>query len=63
MPIINVQMMEGRDPDKIESLMKNLTDTVSESLGAPKENVRVLVNEVPKTHWSIGGKSAKELGK
>ncbi|GGC97957.1 putative tautomerase [Thalassobacillus devorans] len=63
MPIINVQMMEGRDPEQIETLMKNLTDTVSESLGAPKENVRVLVNEVPKTHWSIGGTSAKALGK
>ncbi|MBM7553292.1 4-oxalocrotonate tautomerase [Thalassobacillus pellis] len=63
MPIINVQMMEGRDPDKIETLMKNLTETVSETLGAPKENVRVLVNEVPKTHWSIGGTSAKELRK
>lgn len=43
--------------------MKNVTDIVSESLDAPKENVRVLVNEVPKTHWSIGGTSAKELGK
>ncbi|WP_338054507.1 4-oxalocrotonate tautomerase [Thalassobacillus pellis] len=63
LPIINVQMMEGRDPDKIETLMKNLTETVSETLGAPKENVRVLVNEVPKTHWSIGGTSAKELRK
>ncbi|WP_028782161.1 4-oxalocrotonate tautomerase [Thalassobacillus devorans] len=63
MPIINVQLMEGRDPEKIETLMKNLTETVSESLGAPKENVRVLVNEVPKTHWSIGGTSAKQLGK
>ncbi|MFG6150270.1 4-oxalocrotonate tautomerase [Halobacillus sp. B23F22_1] len=63
MPIINVQIMEGRDPDKINTLMKNVTDAVSESLGAPKENIRVLVNEVPKTHWSIGGTSAEKLGK
>ncbi|SEI04878.1 4-oxalocrotonate tautomerase [Halobacillus karajensis] len=63
MPIINIQLMEGRDSNKIQTLMKNVTDIVSESLDAPKENVRVLVNEVPKTHWSIGGTSAKELGK
>ncbi|WP_404451843.1 4-oxalocrotonate tautomerase [Virgibacillus necropolis] len=63
MPLINIQIMEGRSPDKIEAVMKNVTDTVSESLDAPKENVRVIVTEVPKTHWSIGGTSANKLGK
>ncbi|QDI92345.1 4-oxalocrotonate tautomerase [Salicibibacter halophilus] len=63
MPLINVQIMEGREPEQIESLMENITNSVSESLGSPKENVRVVVNEVPKTHWAIGGTSAKKLGK
>lgn len=63
LPLVNIQMMEGRTPEKINALIKNVTNTVSESLDAPKENVRVIITEVPKTHWGIGGKSAKELGR
>jgi len=44
-------------------LLKNVTEAVSKSLDAPKENVRIIVNEVPKTHWAIGGVSAKTLGR
>ncbi|WP_102027625.1 4-oxalocrotonate tautomerase [Salirhabdus sp. Marseille-P4669] len=55
MPIIHVQMMEGRPVEKIEEVIQNITNTVSETLHAPKENVRVLVTEIPKTHWGIGG--------
>ncbi|WP_067726820.1 4-oxalocrotonate tautomerase [Oceanobacillus damuensis] len=63
MPLVNIQIMEGRSPEKIETLMKNVTETVSESLDAPKENIRVIVSEVPKTNWAIGGTSAKKLGR
>ncbi|GGP16679.1 4-oxalocrotonate tautomerase [Oceanobacillus neutriphilus] len=63
MPLIQIQIMEGRPPEKINALIKNVTNTVSESLDAPKENVRVIVTEVPKTHWGIGGESAKDLGR
>lgn len=61
MPIINIQVLEGRPQEKIDKLMKDVTETVSESFGAPKQNIRVIVSEVPKTHWSIGGVSASEL--
>jgi len=60
MPIINVQMIKGRPQDKIEELIKNLTETTSQTLDAPKENVRVLVTEIPDTHWGISGKSVSE---
>lgn len=60
MPIVNIQMMEGRPPEKVEEVIKNVTETVSETLGAPKESVRVLVTEVPKSHWGIGGTPASK---
>ncbi|MBN6205656.1 4-oxalocrotonate tautomerase [Ralstonia pickettii] len=63
MPFIQIQIIEGRPQEKINALLKNVTETVSETLEAPKENVRVIVTEVPKTHWGIGGKSAKDLGR
>jgi 4-oxalocrotonate tautomerase len=61
LPLINIQVIEGRSQEKIDALMKNVTETVSESLDAPKKNVRVIVTEVPKTHWCIGGVKASEI--
>ena len=52
--------MEGRPPEKVKELIENITDTVSETLDAPKQNVRVLVTEMPKTHWGIAGVPASE---
>jgi 4-oxalocrotonate tautomerase len=60
MPLINVQIMEGRPPEKVTELIKNLTHTVEETLNAPKESIRVIVTEVPKTHWGIAGIPASE---
>lgn len=55
MPIIHVQILEGRPTEKVEELIGNITNTVSETLGAPKEAVRVLVTEIPVTHWGRAG--------
>jgi 4-oxalocrotonate tautomerase len=53
-------MMEGRPKEKVAELIRNVTNTVSETLDAPKENIRVLVTEIPKTHW---GKAGEPIGK
>jgi len=60
LPIINVQIMEGRPPEKVTELIQNLTNTVEETLQTPKQSIRVIVTEVPKTHWGIAGIPASE---
>ena len=60
MPLINVQIMEGRPPEKVTELIQNLTNTVQETLNAPRESIRVIVTEIPKTHWGIAGVPASE---
>lgn len=54
-------MMEGRPKDKIAEVIQNITNTVSETLDAPKENIRVIVTEIPKTHWGKAGKPMSEI--
>ena len=63
MPLIQINIMEGRPPEKIKALIENVTETVSETLDAPKQNVRVLVTEMPKTHWGIAGVPVSETRK
>ncbi len=60
MPIVNIQILEGRPKEKIAEVIYNVTNTVSETLDAPKENIRVIVTEIPKTHWGKAGKPIAE---
>ena len=61
MPLIQVHIMEGRPKEKVKQVIENLTETISTTLEVPKERVRVIVTEVPKTHWGIAGTPASEI--
>lgn len=63
MPLIHVGLMEGRTEKQIEKLIEELTITAVKTLQTPRETVRVIVYEVPKTNWGIGGVTAKKLGR
>lgn len=63
MPFIHIQILEGRPEEKVNKLIKNVTQTVSDTLDAPKQNIRVVVTEVPKNRWSVGGETMEELGR
>jgi len=45
MPIVQIQLLEGRDPGKIRSLMERVTDAVAAELDSPKERIRVPVSD------------------
>ncbi|AOY96750.1 4-oxalocrotonate tautomerase [Cupriavidus sp. USMAA2-4] len=63
MPIMQVFLIEGRTEEQKARLIAALTDAAVESIGAPRETVRVMLQEMPKEHFGIGGKTAKELGR
>ncbi len=54
MPVIEVTLVEGRPPDELRSLIGALTKAAVDSIGAPVESVRVIVREVPPTHFAAG---------
>jgi 4-oxalocrotonate tautomerase len=54
MPLVQVTMREGRPPEKIRKMISAVTAAVAESLDAPLESIRVIVTEVPATHWAAG---------
>ena len=60
MPIVQVALIEGRPGDVKEQLIAELTETVARVLGAPRETVRVILNDVPDAHWGIGGMSKQK---
>lgn len=54
MPIIEVTMVEGRSAEQIRALISGLTSVTEQAIGVKKESIRVIVREVPKTHFAAG---------
>jgi 4-oxalocrotonate tautomerase len=59
MPVVHVNVWEGFGKEKTKIVIKNITK-VFVNLGIPSEAVEVIVHEIPKTHWGIGGIPASE---
>ena len=55
MPLVNVQMAEGRSAAQKKALMSAITDAMHEHVGAPRESVRVWINEFANTDFMAGG--------
>lgn len=59
MPIVTVNLVEGRSPEQIEGMIAEVSDALVRSLDAPIETVRIMVNEVPSYGFGIGGRLAR----
>lgn len=59
MPIVHVTVWEGFGEEKTKTVIKGITKLFVD-LGIPEQAVEVLVHELPKSHWGIGGKPASE---
>ncbi len=55
MPIVHLHLLEGRTTEVKRQLISEVTDAISRTLGNPSESVRVLLHEVPKENWGVGG--------
>lgn len=60
MPIIEVTLIEGRPPERLRDLITRLTDAAVEAVDAPRESVRVILREVPATHFAAGDVTVAE---
>lgn len=59
MPIVHVYMWSGVSKEAKESIVKGITK-VFEDIGIPRHAVEIIIHEVPKENWGIGGELASE---
>ena len=55
MPLAQLYIGKGRSYEQKKKLIEKVTDAIVESLGSDKNNVWVVLNEVPRSEWGIGG--------
>ncbi len=60
MPIIQVNLLEGRTVQQKRSMIAAVTEAVVESLGVNPGSVRIIINEMIPEHYAVSGLSAGE---
>ena len=61
MPVVKIDMWEGRTKEQKEKLIKSVTDTIASTLEIPKEHITVIINDIPKTNWGLKGEQASKV--
>ncbi len=59
MPIVHVYVWSGFSDEAKRKTIAGITNVFVE-LGIPKEAVEVVIHEVPKESWGVGGEQASE---
>jgi 4-oxalocrotonate tautomerase len=60
-PLIEVTLAEGRSPQQIRAMMHEVHEAVLRTVDTRSEHIRVIVREVPRTHWATGDLTLHEM--
>ncbi len=55
MPLIRVEMFEGRTDDQKKAMCKEVTDAFLKTCGGTPESVTIIIDETKSEHWAVGG--------
>lgn len=56
MPLVTINVMQGRPVEKIERMIVAVSHAIADTLDAPIGTVRIIVNEMQPHQYGIGGK-------
>ena len=60
MPVIDVTLGAGRSLAQLRELIEALTEATERAIGAERPSIRVVLREVPRTHFAAGGVTLSE---
>ncbi|MGA2791191.1 MAG: 2-hydroxymuconate tautomerase family protein [Candidatus Bathyarchaeia archaeon] len=60
MPVVIVEMWEGRAPEQKETLIKGITKAFEE-IGVKPESLHIVIHDVPKNNWGLRGQQASKV--
>lgn len=55
MPVVTVQLWEGRTLEQKRKLVRAITDAMIEHAGARADALHVILQEVPQENWALAG--------
>ena len=63
MPFVNVRLVGGRSQERKDEISKRVVDAISDVLELPKDDIWVVVEDVPAGDWYVGSTTVAELRK
>jgi 4-oxalocrotonate tautomerase len=60
MPIVRIELMEGRTEDQLRAMVARVTEAMVETVDAPATGVHVLISEVSAPRWAVGGQTVAD---
>jgi len=60
MPVVIVETWVGKSEDQKATLIRGITK-VFEEIGVTRDQVNIIIHDVPKTSWGISGELASRL--
>ena len=58
MPLVTVDMWEGRTIEQKKELVEGITSVMTDKLGIAPEHITIIIKDVPKHNWASGSKLA-----
>ena len=61
MPIVTIQLLEGRTHEQKKAMVEKVTGAITETTNAIPENVKIIIEDMPRNHFASAGVLASEL--
>ena len=61
MPHVEITIGAGRTDQQLRSMISRVHQALAETVGARPDHLRVVVHEVPRTHWATGDVTLREM--
>ena len=56
MPLITIDMLEGRTVEQKRELVESMSKLISEKINTPIDHVTVIIRDIPRHNWGSRGK-------
>lgn len=61
MPIVQIDMLEGRTVEQKRELVKKVTEAITETAKCPSEAVSIIIRDMPKHNLGQAGKLRSDM--
>jgi len=55
MPIVQIDLLEGRTVEQKRAMVKEVTDAICRTLGAPADAVRIIIRDMKYENYATAG--------
>ncbi len=60
MPVVQIAMYKGRTPDQKAAIAEAVTKAISKTAGIPDDATTIIIQDVEKHDWAVGGVQASK---